>query len=317
MIGRPPSGSRYAPIGAPPACVMSAATSATSVSPGAIGTSAADNPRLLLPGESFPRLRFAPFDAARVLFLAAMPGTLPWRRHFVKHSVRESIASGRLEEIACGAFFETLHGRRRQKAWFLPPALSQMDTRTERQPVAGLLPAQRIDADGRAHVDLRAVLALALPLVANSAVQMLLNLTDVWFIGHISTLALAGVAAVQWLVLVVVMILGSIGMAVQTVVAQAFGARRLTRASQAVWTALWGILCVTPLFVLAGLGGRLMLVPFGFDEPIAKLAADFWLPRVAGSCFGTAAWAIMGFFNGIGRPRVTVLLTSVAALANV
>jgi len=192
-----------------------------------------------------------------------------------------------------------------------------MDTRTEATAVPGLLPAQRIDAAGRAHVDLRAVLALALPLVANSAVQMVLNLTDVWFIGHISTQALAGVGAVQWLVLVVVMILGGIGMAVQTVVAQAFGARRFARASQAVWTALWGILCVTPLFVLAGLGGRLMLVPFGFDEPIAKLAADFWLPRVAGSCFGTAAWAVMGFFNGIGRPRVTVLVTAVAALANV
>jgi len=192
-----------------------------------------------------------------------------------------------------------------------------MDTQTEATAVPGLLPAQRIDAAGRAHVDLRAVLALALPLVANSAVQMVLNLTDVWFIGHISTQALAGVAAVQWLVLVVVMILGGIGMAVQTVVAQAFGARRYTRASQAVWTALWGILCVTPLFVLAGLGGRLMLAPFGFDARIEELAADFWLPRVAGSCFGTAAWAIMGFFNGIGRPRVTVLLTSVAALANV
>jgi MATE family multidrug resistance protein len=192
-----------------------------------------------------------------------------------------------------------------------------MDTRTEANAVPALLPAQRIDTSGRAHVDLRAVLALALPLMANSAVQMVLNLTDVWFIGHISTQALAGVAAVQWLVLVVVMILGGIGMAVQTLVAQAFGARRRARASQAVWIALWGILCVTPLFVLAGLGGRLMLAPFGFEPRIAELAADFWFPRVAGSCFGAAAWAVMGFFNGIGRPRVTVLITAVCALANI
>ncbi len=192
-----------------------------------------------------------------------------------------------------------------------------MDIRTEAPAVAGLLPAQRVDSAGRAHVDLRAVLALALPLVANSAVQMVLNLTDVWFIGHISTLALAGVAAVQWLVLVVVMILGGVGMAVQTIVAQAFGARRRVRASQAVWTALWGILCVTPLFVLAGLGGRWMLVPFGFDPPIAKFAADFWFPRVAGACFGAAAWAVMGFFNGIGRPRMTVLISCAVAVANI
>jgi len=192
-----------------------------------------------------------------------------------------------------------------------------MDTRTDSNAVATLLPAQRIDAAGRAHVDVRAIIALALPLVANSAVQMVLNLTDVWFIGHISTAALAGVGAVQWLVLVVIMILGGIGMAVQTVVAQAYGGRRLARASQAVWIALWGILCVTPLFVLAGLGGHVMLAPFGFDAHIETLATDFWFPRVAGACFGTAAWAVMGFFNGIGRPRVTVLITCVVALANV
>src|SRR5580704_17412747 len=83
--------------------------------------------------------------------------------------------------------------------------------------------AQRIDASGRLHVDLRAVFALALPLVANSAVQTLLNLTDLWFIGHISTNALAGVGAVNWLVIAVVLLLAGSGMAVQTTVAQSFG----------------------------------------------------------------------------------------------
>jgi multidrug resistance protein, MATE family len=87
------------------------------------------------------------------------------------------------------------------------------------------LPALRLDAHGRAHVDQRAVLALALPLMANSAVQIVLNLTDMWFVGRISTTALAAIGAVQWLVLVVVYVLGGIGSAVQTMVAQAQGAR--------------------------------------------------------------------------------------------
>src|SRR5437868_12794470 len=85
------------------------------------------------------------------------------------------------------------------------------------------LPAQRLDAAGRAHVDQRAVLALALPLMANSAVQIVLNLTDMWFMGRISTKALAAVGAVQWLVIVVVLVLGGAGTAVQTLVAQNFG----------------------------------------------------------------------------------------------
>ena len=95
---------------------------------------------------------------------------------------------------------------------------------------AARLPAQRIDAAGRAHVDQRAVLALALPLMANSAVQIVLNLTDMWFMGRISTKALAAVGAVQWLIMVAVLVLGGAGTAVQTLVAQHFGARRYRRA---------------------------------------------------------------------------------------
>src|SRR5436190_23665616 len=102
-----------------------------------------------------------------------------------------------------------------------------MDSFTAMPPAsaAAHLPAQRIDAAGRAHVDQRAVLALALPLMANAAIQIILNLTDMWFIGHISTAALAGVAAVQWLVLVAVLILGGVASAVQTIAAQSFGSR--------------------------------------------------------------------------------------------
>lgn len=188
-----------------------------------------------------------------------------------------------------------------------------MDSRV----ISNNLPARRIDAAGQPQVDLRAVLALALPLVANSAVQIVLNLTDMWFIGHISTRAVAAVGAVNWLVIVVVMVLSGIAMAVQTVVAQAYGSRRFGRGSQAVWTALWGTLCVVPLFVAAGAGGRWLLLPFGLDPRIDHLAAQFWFPRVAGAPFGAAVWAVLGFFNGIGRPRITVLTTAVIAAANV
>jgi multidrug resistance protein, MATE family len=183
--------------------------------------------------------------------------------------------------------------------------------------LSGELPAQRIDASGRAHVDQRAVLALALPLMASSAVQIVLNLTDMWFIGHISTKALAAVGTVQWLVLAVVLVLGGVGSAVQPIVAQAQGAGRYRRASQAVWTALWATLCTAPLFVAIGAAGKLILSPFGFDTQISDLAAAFWMPRVSGSAFGSAVWALLGFFNGVGRPRVTVLVTAVTAVVNI
>jgi multidrug resistance protein, MATE family len=191
-----------------------------------------------------------------------------------------------------------------------------MDFRTQSARGATPLPAQRIDAAGATHVDQRAVLALALPLMANSAVQIVLNLTDMWFMGRISTKALAAVGAVQWLIVAAVLVLGGAGMAVQTLVAQNFGARRYRRAAQAVWTALWAMLCAAPLFVLVGAARHVLLAPFGFNGEIERLASAFWFPRMGGAFVGAAVWAMFGFFNGVARPRVTLLITVLTTLAN-
>lgn len=192
-----------------------------------------------------------------------------------------------------------------------------MNTPTPSQLPQGGLPARRVDAAGLAHVDLGAVLALALPLVANSAVQTLLNLTDLWFIGHISTTALAAVGAVNWLVVAVVLLLAGTGMAVQTCAAQCYGAGRYARAAQAAWSGLWGILCVAPLFFAVALSSHYILAPFGIGHDLEDTAARFWLPRVAGAPLGVAVWGVLGFFNGIGRPRTTVVITVIITCVNV
>jgi MATE family multidrug resistance protein len=178
------------------------------------------------------------------------------------------------------------------------------------------LPAQRIDSSGRAHVDVRAVLSLALPLVANSAVQTVLNLTDLWFVGRISTAAVAAVGAVHWMVLVVILLLSGIGSAVQPLAAQSYGSRRYARAARSAWIALWGTLCTVPIFFTAAVSGGLLLAPFGLDPEIEKLAVEYWFPRVAGAPLGAAVWAMLGFFNGIGRPRLSLLITIAIALFN-
>ena len=179
-----------------------------------------------------------------------------------------------------------------------------------------VLPAQRIDAAGRAEVDKWAVLALAGPLIANSAIQAALNLTDTWFVGHISTLAMAGMGAVHWLVIVFIGVLGGVAMAVQTVVAQAHGAGRYRRAAQATWTALWASLFTAPVFALLGLAGAWILAPFALASEVQELALQFWQPRMLGAALGVALWSVLGFYNGIGRARVTLGINLVTLSVN-
>ena len=182
--------------------------------------------------------------------------------------------------------------------------------------VERLLPARRTDADGRARVDYRAIAALAFPLMVNSSLQSVINLTDTWFVGHISTTAMAGMAAIFWLVFFFVMLLGGIGLSVQTFVAQAEGSRRRWRAGHSVWVALWGAALTLPLFAsLAWFGGAL-LSPFGLEPEVQRNALDYWRPRMLGAPLGVALWAVLGFFNGISRPRVTVMTTALVGIVN-
>ena len=88
------------------------------------------------------------------------------------------------------------------------------------------LPAQRVDAFGRARVDYKTIALLALPLMLNSGLQAIVSLTDTWFVGHISTSAIAAMGAVYWVVLLFLVLIGGVGFAVQTFVAQAEGSRR-------------------------------------------------------------------------------------------
>jgi MATE family multidrug resistance protein len=180
------------------------------------------------------------------------------------------------------------------------------------------LPAQRIDANGVARVDHAAVWRLAGPLIANSAVQAVLNLTDTWFVGRISTTALAAVSAIYWVVLVVLIFLGGVGMATQTLAAQAYGSGRRRRAAQASWSGLYAAVAMLPLFALAAYGGPPLLAALKLDPEVQRLALEYWWPRlIAGGPLALMVWSLTGFFNGVGRSRVTLIVTVVIAASNV
>lgn len=197
------------------------------------------------------------------------------------------------------------------------PAADPMDPSAPDLPRSPpILPAVRLDPSGRRRVDLRAVVALAAPLFLNSGIQAVLNLTDTWFLGRISAQATAAVGAVFWFAIMLLLLLGGVSIAVQTLVAQAHGAGDRQRAAQSAWGGLWVVLLMSPLFVAAGLAGPWLVAPAGLAPGLEALALDYWLPRVGGSVAGVALWCLTSFFNGIGRTGVTLALMTGVGVAN-
>jgi multidrug resistance protein, MATE family len=179
-----------------------------------------------------------------------------------------------------------------------------------------LLPGQALSSGGLLRLDYRAVIALAFPFMVNSAVQAVLNTTDTWFVGRVSPAATAAIGAVYWPVLVFMLLLGGAALSVQTLVAHAYGARRNARASQATWTGLWASLFTVPIFALLAFAGAAMFAPFGLPDGIMRLALTYWYPRMLGGPLAVALWALLGFFNGIGRPTVTLRIAAGVAAVN-
>jgi multidrug resistance protein, MATE family len=99
-------------------------------------------------------------------------------------------------------------------------------------------------------------------------------------------------------------------------VAQAYGGGRFRRASQATWTALWASVFTTPVFAALALLGAALFAPFEIPAPAHDLALEFWLPRMLGAPLGVALWAVLGFFNGIGRPLVALQISVGVAVVN-
>jgi MATE family multidrug resistance protein len=196
-----------------------------------------------------------------------------------------------------------------------------MDDALPREPAqparrGGGLPAVRLDAAGERHIDMRAVATLALPLVLNSTVQAILNLTDTWFIGRLSTAATAAIAAVHWLALLAIFLIGGVAMGVQTLVAQAYGAGRFRRTSQIAWMGLWASLLTIPAFGLTVAFGPAMIRAFGLAPEVADLATEFWGPRMVGGPLAAALWAAVAYFNGIGRTRIPLAIGLVVLGSN-
>jgi MATE family multidrug resistance protein len=79
---------------------------------------------------------------------------------------------------------------------------------------------------------------------------------------------------------------------------------------------LWASLLTVPLYALLAFLGEDIFGPFGLTPEVAAQGLAFWEPRMLGAPLGVALWAVLGFFNGIARPRIAVMTTALVAIIN-
>ena len=163
---------------------------------------------------------------------------------------------------------------------------------------------------------LKLLAAFLLPLFFSSLLNVVLDVTDTWFIAQIAPEATAGQGGVYYAMVVLFLFSGGACMGVQTLVAQAMGARMRGRAVRLLWGALIYAAATGVLFAawweLAPVGvTQLGLTPLLHDYALAYLQS-----RLLGGPLVIGFWALLGFFNGTGRTGQSLQLMAMVALVN-
>ncbi|MEM9927708.1 MAG: MATE family efflux transporter [Cyanobacteria bacterium P01_D01_bin.50] len=178
------------------------------------------------------------------------------------------------------------------------------------------LPASKVNAREKLVIDYSAIVTLAFPLFLDSLTYILINLTDTWFVGRISTDATAAVGAINWLIFVCIMIFGCIGVAVQTQVSQAYGSGNLIKAGKITWMGIWAAGLTIPIYGFLATHGAVILAPFGLESQIESAALLYWFPRMLGGSIVVADWTLRGFFNAINRTQLVFIVSAIVCVLN-
>lgn len=178
--------------------------------------------------------------------------------------------------------------------------------------------ARRHNSHGASRVDMPTIMALAGPLMLNSAIQSVLNLTDTWFISRLSTSATAAMASIYWPILCCILFLGGVALSVQTFASQAMGAGRYRRAAHTAWSGIYASLSTAPIFMGLALSGPWLIALFPIDHAIQNLAVSYWVPRLLVSApLGLVTLSITCFFSSVNFVRYSLIVAVVTALANI
>jgi MATE family, multidrug efflux pump len=164
---------------------------------------------------------------------------------------------------------------------------------------------------------LRELARLSLPIVVSQGAFALMLFTDRWFMSmidatHIAAALGGGVASFFCISL----FMGIIGYG-NALVAQYYGSGAMAKCPRVVTQGmLMALACVPMLLLAAWFGGKAFAV-MGHDPAQVVLERDYFHVLMAGSFFTLVKACLAGYFSGIGRTKVVMVVDVLAVLVNI
>ena len=166
--------------------------------------------------------------------------------------------------------------------------------------------------------ELKVILGLGLPMAATQLVQFFVYTIDVIMIGRVSADALAA-SSLGLVVMFLIWMIGSGPVAAVTpLISQALGANQNDHddVRYSVRMSLWVITLMTPLIILGVMFTEPVLIFFGQDPVISKMAGEYVLMLSFGTPFALAVMCLRNFLAALNKTAIPLLLVIISTTLN-
>lgn len=164
----------------------------------------------------------------------------------------------------------------------------------------------------------RRVLGLAWPVISENLLQTMLGIVDTILVARLGASAIAGVGTALQIIYILIAALSALSVGASVLVAQAYGARDLSRANSiARQTLIWSALVSIPLAVVG-----IPLIPsivglFGLAPDVSQISQDYLNVTIGTIVALTTSIISGGVLRGIGDSRTPMLVTALSNVINV
>ncbi len=164
------------------------------------------------------------------------------------------------------------------------------------------------------------IISQAIPLILAQLVQLLYNVVDRIYIGHLpveNNIALTGVGLAFPVITLIMAFTSLIGMGGATMFAIARGAKEEEKAEKIMGNAVsLLIICAAVLMVVCYAFQKPILYLFGASDASYVYAAEYLQIYLLGTVFSMLTSGLNGFINSQGFPKVGMMTTVIGAILN-